>query len=222
MTVLREGLSEVPLPLRQPERKIADRAAIATCAIAPTTRGQHTENVMACSSKRAGTNCQNRYPSPSERSGHSRVRPLHSFACADGRNAADGNQLGQFAFAFHMPDVIASGQNEAEGQEQCVNQFGSSVSWHSPVWPPVVTRRLNKASWAPAPARLRVPSRAATSLRAPQSARRATCFTASSIRRAATDLPRACGRNRHRKVIGLSGPVAFFCLSRGKAPGNWD
>lgn len=174
------------------------------------------------SSKRAVVNCQNRYQSPSMRSGLSRVRPhpfqRPAFCAINARELADSGQ--GFAFAIDFPASEApSLRNEAkwEGKTPC-NQSNERNSgfWQwsgSRCSPHAAARSLSKACLARALVRELPLLLALIRLRAQRLGLRAISFIANATHRAATNQLEYCAAQR--------GPLGLPLRATSQSSGQW-
>lgn len=210
------------LTLGQFRRDLADNSRYAC--------GDYRDEATQCnldlaterSSKRAVVNCQNRYPSPSKRSGLSRVRP-HPFSggvsgARHARGLADFAQSRTFSIDFFAPKA-PSLRNEAkwEGKTPCNHSNGrNSGFW---LWsglrclPLVATRSLSKACLAQAQVRASQLLRELIQLPALLSGLRATSFIANATHRAAT--------NQLEFRAAQRGPFGLNVRALDQSSGQW-
>ncbi len=175
------------------------------------------------SSKRAVVNCQNRYPSPSMRSGLSRVRP-HPFGADQMPRQGDARCFADFAltptFAIDFSARKAPNlRKEAnwEGKTPCYHLHGRNFGFW--LWsglqrlPHVAIRSLSKACLARAQVRALRLLRALIRLLVRLLGLRATSFIASATHRAATN-PRTF-RAAER------GPFGLILRATDQSSGQW-
>lgn len=216
------------LTSRQLWQKCAETVSRRTCIYAGAATHPMVNIVAGSSSKMPFTNCQNRYPSPSKRSGLSRVRPrpfhgLCRFRSVANAGSADCGQNLKKPFA---PDaskyetVAAKQFCLREGSSTCLKKPGSLQSslWLAlaPVWkttPNAGSRVLLAAQslpmhWAAMPLWVRLSAAAQVC---------SATISASAIKAAAA---REIARNQLSfRTIGAAVPVVFFVLpAAGQRP----
>jgi len=160
------------------------------------------------------TSCENRYPSPSKRSGHSLVRPLGVSAV---RRWFAGLQVsGKKPFALHHENRAHGGIiNTKKGKRACIRNFGSSPLAAFSHWLPVVTQCLNRDCWALAQVPVPRLFWAATPPPARLLAVRQTFCIASKTRHSAKLRPPSGGYLRCRSVHGHRGISLMAAIGRG-------
>ena len=210
------------LTLRQLWRIFADIVSRITCMFPSCATRIMVGLVAGPSSKKPSTHCQNRYPSPSKRSGLSRVRPLPfgDKGDHDRKVITESAECGQackkgFARPIGTSETVAAKQFRLrEGSSTCSRKPGSSPLLQWQALRPVL-RAIQSAGLPALPvAQSRLTRWAAMPLWALSSAARAaSSATISAFAVAAANLLTSRDTSRvkdHRKAIGTRFPVAFF------------
>lgn len=205
----------------QLRRIFAETVSPITCMFASAPTRAMLIFVEGPSSKMPSAYCQNRYPSPSKRSGLSRVRP-HSFyrvARVAENVIAPSAKCGQMAKKAFAPtlgtsETVAAKQFRLrEGSLTCSRKPGLSPLSQWLGLPPAWTTTQSAGLPVPLAAQLSPMQWAAMLLSALSSvvARASSATTSASATK--TDLTRATARfKRHQKAIGARAPVVFFVL----------
>lgn len=211
------------LTLGQFRQEMAEISRYACGAFRSVTTQDKLIPATECSSKRAVVNCQNRYPSPSMRSGLSRVRP-HPFGASriqgqsNARPFADSGLTPTFAIDFSASKALSLPKEAHwEGKKPCkhsnLRNFGFWLWSGLQRLPLVATLSLSKACLARARAQALRSLRALIRLQARLSALRAISSIATATHRAA---------NNHLEFRAAQrGPLGLPVRAISQSSGQW-
>lgn len=215
------GFGILLLTLGQLRRNSAEYRTRITCVYASRATRTILSLVAGPSSKMLSTNCQNRYPSPSKRSGLSRVRP-RSFqpgVAVVGIVIAARAECGQtwkkaFAPACGTGETVAAKQFRLrEGSLSCSRRLGLSPLslWLGlpPAWKP--TRNADLRAPQAAPSQLTHWAATLLSVLSLAAARACSATTSVSVTKSYPARFTARFGNRE-KAIGAGASVVFFVL----------
>lgn len=181
-------------------RKTAESNSPFTCVFSLAATQVMVNPVAGPSSKLSAANCQNRYPSPSKRSGPSRVRPLtlsgHGRSAA-GQGVCDKKRFANPAAPEHDRYVTTT----RRGKRACNAKYGWPQSRQHWGYQPAVIQHLNRGLWARALAPARQSCLMAIRQRAQSLGASGTSPIARPIRNAA-DLNTKFGPIRRPSTIG--------------------
>lgn len=200
-------------------RNMAETGFLLACEFRESKMPVSVQIVGGPSEKLAAANCQNRYPSPSKRSGPFPAGPLLLLTIWQIAAETSRNAKKLFANMGFGGDDGAINKNW-EGKRACRKFRGSLRLPRLRDWQPAETPLWNKALWVPAPVQAQQLLQVAMSEPVRSSGQPGMWHIARPIRRAAgknlNTRPRAQGNSKPSGVF----PGGFFTRARGRHQGS--